>query len=297
MALPGFPQELINVLNSMALGGIVPGWNITRTEQKIRLQLEYFCAPVRLTDDRNKGFFKAVPPPLLASIPSTNSTNVKKRKKKSPSRLARDRRRLLQFKQKKNCDKIHSIPPTTQSDQPSGLPGVLEKDRTQPASNPSRIPVGETKLCSNPVNVTNSDCHRKYAVQNERFLITKFDSVMLEKITLKFSPGGAILGSDIGPDGKPRILDSTPLIKQSVSIFDNILKLKESMAGLLNSLDTIPVTCLDHTNIVIHCLAPEPLGRYSWISAPDCLPISSVLLDKEIPKYNLIYDISLFPTL
>ena len=292
--MPDLPFDLKYTLCGIDTKGATIDWNIHRTSRDISLQIVFHLSkfPSKIK--------KAAKPPAGVK-PCVGKKN---KPHKSPSRLARDRRRLELFKRKKselkhakNVSKI--LQPSATDTQPSETPEVLESDAgSEPSPLPISSPAGSpAEELQGQATTVKSDHHHEIRKQNnDRFIIKKYNDN--DNITLKFNFGGAVLGSEVGPDGKPRILDATPAIKPSISVFDNIFKLKQNMAAMLNSLDTIPVDCLQPKNIVVHCLAPDPYGQYSWINAPDCLPIWQVLLNsKDIPKYSLMYDISLCPHL
>ena len=106
MELPVLPESLVNSLKCLDTNNKQFAWNIYSTSEKIVVNLTWknniHQSNVAPNDVTNAGK-KKPDTKCTASLLRQNhlAQSVKKRKKKSPSRLSRDRRRLLEFREKK----------------------------------------------------------------------------------------------------------------------------------------------------------------------------------------------------
>ena len=125
MELPVFPDELKHMLACMDTNEKELSWNIQRSSEKtvVNLTWKVMTKPKSKNPPSEKKFAPspkahksagkpAVLKKIVASAPSAGlqSQPPSKKKRKSPSRLARDRKRLLQFKEKKKEERsqLHS---------------------------------------------------------------------------------------------------------------------------------------------------------------------------------------------
>ena len=204
------------------------------------------------------------------------------RKKKTPSQRRRDRKRLMEYRarQKANCQARAKI-------ESAALTHILK-----------------TRAPSQP----------KYR-QSEHFVIKHFNHVkhskyVEQKPSTVYITGSMILGFDLNAEGKPEELGVPPDLKVPVATDATILDLKESIAGTLNAMDSIPVDCLNSTMIRLHhiiCYSPPLLlfcgkpprlieeQRPHTFRLPNFLPLSIFVLEKGAPKFSILYDIMMCP--
>jgi hypothetical protein len=197
----------------------------------------------------------------------SESPNITKKKKKSPSRVRRDQKRIQEYRRKKNLNK---------------------KSHSKPDSK---------LLPASPTHTKSIDLP-----PGPSFIISHYNQHS-PHVPLKLYPS-RIVGSDNGKPkttGIPPGSESAPISVDS-ALNATVLDVKQQLVAQLHLDHNIPLL-ITPDNIWIHHVA----STISELSAANpnlytlnflnCLPITTFTLDKRIPKYTLIYDIIIYPEL
>lgn len=281
MALPIFPLDLQHVLLSLDTMGTRPCWNINRTSHQITLSCQWY-----FPGKKDDNFDKPRKPPLKVST-------KKNSKRKSPSRLARDKRRLQEFQAKKKSQQdsqkgqsvplssSESVPPTPAGNQPE------EEGQFDDLDPPSPAAQIQTHVNLPPIAKLNKKS--TFSQRNAtKFLTTHFGKET--KLTLA---SGTIYDTD-GNFGIKR-LGPPPKISIGISIDqDTTLSLKEKIADELNLCPSIPASCFTSENIIIDRIVPVTHALDHIGDIADDIPVSELILEKKAPKFQISYDLKIF---
>ena len=271
MAVPVIPEVYRSILILIGASETQLTWNINKSNEELTLQICHKLVPKHQSTSGHPGQVDVVKTTHATDM--TMDNGPKYNTKKSPSRLARDRKRMRIFRAKKQQAKV-------------GRKTIVEE----------RVQLTETQEDTALDLLSCYDLPRKA----NRFKVCNLNVTQISTTVY----GNATFSSDFKEDPRPITLSSHPPpvtvnFDPASTVMDLKSRIASSVEKSLKSERPLESSNIRLCHIACHVddttLTSDP-SIYT-ANIPDSVPVYSLTVDRRRPQYYFMYNLLLFPDL